>query len=245
MSLTPQEIASEAAHSLDLEDGGRIIRPAQIWRQLSRFKLVGDFECAFSDLPGTHRIPVTAHFDEQGRLHSVVARDPLFGDPIGAAQSLPDAVVEFLPDAAYYADLGLWLDESADLVWVPGIWGRGNFTFDSAQRLPDRLAEDRGYKGFFDWRMPTRVELNGLCRRAHDGDLMRDGGSLAELGQFVEARDANGAGGAVWTSDSEPQSDWAKAYQFSRSSHSGGSSRSTPRDVRLPIILVRDALEDD
>lgn len=87
------------------------------------------------------------------------------------------------------------------LLWVPRLFSYNTYTFYSANRFPDRLAEGSGYLGFNDWRIPSTGELQALFD------------ALSEPSLPIPTRKVSitlTAGGVpIWTSTGEDGQAWA------------------------------------
>jgi hypothetical protein len=238
MKTTPETLAGAALGSLEFYEPGALVSPPKEWERRSRSTtLVGRGVFEFQCVPGRHLMQVEARFGSAGALTDIFVRDPMFGRVLAQAATLPSGEAFFVSPERY-SDVGLWLDQATGLVWTPGQFGKGEYTFDSAQRLPDRLAEGGGYKGFYDWRMPTLQEVEGMVGRVMAAGLHEEDAEMGGVWRPVRER------GNTWLWTSTPAEDGAgSAYALGEKMPGFGAA--TNKEVPLPIVLVRDSAGDE
>jgi len=228
----------QALSTMALTGNGRVIQADDNWAQDGPRRLRGSVLCEFPGAIARCRLGVDLELDANNRVSAAIVRDPLFGSAIGrfvanGAFCAPDFTVPAppLPDSELTSD-GLWHDRAAGLMWYPSQFGKGNYTFESAERLPRSLAKRSGFKGFSDWRIPAPEEYIALNRSIKELGLTASDGPLCDTGLANLMKTHL----TVWTSKKVDDNSGA-VFQFG-----GGHVTEANLPCVYPVLLVRDAM---
>jgi hypothetical protein len=163
MALTPQSVAAQCLAATPLPEG-YIVKDVADWKpgRLNPYALCCKITAVGPDArQARHCFLYEVVFGADGCLKSARLTEPFFGSLIGTPDTLPSVQVEFPPPHGEIVN-GLYLDPVSNQLWTLGAFGMGEYTFDSANRLPDRLKEQDGYKGLNEWMLPNATDFRAL-----------------------------------------------------------------------------------
>lgn len=206
------------------------------------FVRIGDAELVVS-LPSTNAqggswsaLRAIFSLSKSGQVSRCRLVEPVFGGELFSLAGESDWRVSMNDIHPIIEKDGFVLNQG--VLWLAGPFSENLYTFDSAGRLPDRLAEKDGFLGYKDWRIPTLDEFKSLFERLAYPALP----SLAK-----DLRAGIGAGGpgfVLWTSTrfgTKPNGptlpNHNKCWAFNSAT---GESIAARADERYRIILVRD-----
>lgn len=209
------------------------------------FVRIGDAELVVS-LPSTNAqscswsaLRAVFSLSESGHVSRCRLVEPVFGGELFSLAGESDWRVSMNDIQPISEKDGFVLNQG--VLWLAGPFSENLYTFDSAGRLPDRLAEKDGFLGHKDWRIPTLDEFKSLFERLSYPALP----SLAKDLRFGIG--VGGPGFVLWTSTRlgpKPKGPTLpshnKCWAFNGAT---GESIATRSDERHRIILVRDDLD--